>query len=318
MKKSLKEADPMRILFMGTPDFAKVSLEKLCDSGEDVIGAVTQPDSPVGRKQILTPSAVKVYAQSKNIPVYQPKTLRDEDFMKLLCSLSPELIVVVAYGKILPKTVLDFPKFGCINVHGSLLPEYRGAAPIQRAMLSGDDVTGVTTMYMDEGCDTGDMILQRSVCISDGENLEELYAKLAKVGAELLIDTVEQIKNGTAVRIKQDGAKATFAPKLTREDEHVDFHQSTKKVLRKINCMSPLPGAICNIDGADVKIYGARPCDVSKAAPSTVALVSKKSLCIATADGGVEITEIAKIGGKRMNITAFLCGCKPAVGAEVL
>ena len=202
----------MKILFMGTPDFALFSLKALCEHSEhELCGVITQPDKPKGRGYALMPPPVKVYALEKGLPVYQPNTLKDEEFAKLLAELSPELIVVVAYGKILPKNVIDFPKHGCINVHGSLLPEYRGAAPMQRAIIDGKPVTGVTIMYMAEGLDTGDMLLKRELVIKENDNFEDIHDGLGKIGAEALIDTVEMIANGTALRIPQDDSLSTYA-----------------------------------------------------------------------------------------------------------
>lgn len=302
---------------MGTPDFARRSLEALINAGHEICGVVTQPDKPVGRKRVLTPSPVKEFALSKELTVYQPQSLRNEEFASLLESLNPEICVVVAYGKILPKNVLDFPKYGCVNVHGSLLPAYRGAAPIQRAMLDGCDETGVTTMYMDEGMDTGDMLLRASTKIKDDENLEELYARLGDMGAELLITTLEKIADGTIKPIKQDEALATHAAKLTREDEALDFSLPTKLVMRKINCMLPSPGANFTLDGKPVKIYAAEPIYNCPSGEGAIAAVDKKSFSVRTADGAVKITEICVVGGKRMPVSAFLCGNKITADSTV-
>ncbi len=302
---------------MGTPDFAKTSLEALTCAGEDVIAVVTKPDKPVGRKHIITPSPVKVYAEAHGIPVYQPTTLKDGALYEELKKLAPELIVVVAYGKILPQDILDYPKYGCINVHGSLLPKYRGAAPIQRSMLAGDDVTGVTTMYMDAGMDTGDTILSDSLKISDTENLEELYARLAKLGSELLIKTVGMIKDGTVVRNKQDDSLATIAPMLTKEDEHLDFTESTKLVLRRINCMLPSPAAYATLDGTAVKFYAAEPMSGEFSGEcGQVVYADKKSFAIKTADGAVKVTELMREGGKRMSVAAYFCAKRISVGEK--
>lgn len=308
----------MKILFMGTPDFARASLEALVKSGENVCAVVTQPDKPVGRKRIITPSPVKVFALENSINVYQPEKLRDGEFEKFLNEIAPELIVVVAYGRILPKFILDFPKYGCVNVHGSLLPKYRGAAPIQRSMLAGDDVTGVTTMYMDEGMDTGDMILQEKLEISETENLEELYARLANLGAGLLLKTLEQIKAGTVKRTVQDGSLATVAPKLIREDEKLDFSLSTKLVMRKINCMLPSPGANAVMGGKTVKIFKAEPCDGDFSGKcGEILSFDKKSITVKTSDGAIKLLEIMEEGGKRMPVSAYLCGKKPVLGEVI-
>lgn len=308
----------MKILFMGTPDFAKRSLEALINAGHDICGVITQPDKPVGRKRILTPSPVKEFALSKDIGVYQPQSLKGEDFAEILNTLSPELCVVVAYGKILPKSVLDFPKYGCVNVHGSLLPAYRGAAPIQRAMLDGCEKTGVTTMFMDEGMDTGDMLLKAETEIKDNENLEELYARLGNIGAELLVKTLELIESGNVAPIKQDNSLATHAPKLTREDESIDFNLSTKLVMRKINCMLPSPAANFTLDGKPIKVYGAEPvCEALSGESGKIVSVTKNSFSVRTADGAIKIKEICVVGGKRMPVSAFLCGNKITTDSTV-
>ena len=308
----------MKILFMGTPDFARRSLEALINAGHDICGVITQPDKPVGRKRILTPSPVKEFALSKGLTVHQPQSLRTEEFSELLSSLSPELCAVVAYGKILPRSVLDFPKYGCVNVHGSLLPAYRGAAPIQRAMLDGCKTTGVTTMFMDEGMDTGDMLLKASTEIKEDENLEELYARLGDMGAELLVKTVELIESGDVAPIKQDDSLATYAAKLTRDDESIDFNMPTDLVMRKINCMLPAIGANFILDGKAVKVYSAEAVeDTSLAAAGTVTAVDKRSFTVKTSDGAVKIKEICVVGGKRMPVAAFLCGNKITVDSII-
>ncbi len=308
----------MKILFMGTPDFAKRSLEALINAGHEICGVVTQPDKPVGRKRILTPSPVKEFALEKGLDVYQPATLKSNEFAELLVKLAPEICVVVAYGKILPKYVLDFPRYKCVNVHGSLLPAYRGAAPIQRAMLDGVCETGVTTMYMDEGMDTGDMLLKASTKIKDDENLDELYARLGDMGAELLIKTLELIESGNIAPIKQEDSLATHAAKITREDEALDFSLPTKLVMRKINCMLPAPAANFILDNKPVKVYAAQPIKTDfEAECGRIIDVDKKSFSVKTADGAVKITELCVVGGKRMPVSAFLCGNKITTDSTV-
>ena len=226
---------------MGTPDIAMECLAALYDAGEEIVAVVTQPDKPKGRGYILTPPPVKVYAMERNIPVYQPATLRDEAFAELLSEINPDLIAVVAYGKILPKSVLDYPKYGCINVHASLLPKYRGAAPIQRVIIDGETVTGVTTMYMAEGLDTGDMILKSYVNIEEDDNFETLHDKLASSGAKTLVDTVNAIKNGEMIREKQDDSLANYAAKIEKSDCKIDFSVSAREVHNRIRGLSPIP-----------------------------------------------------------------------------
>ena len=253
----------MKILFMGTPDFAVFSLDALVGAGEEIVGVVTQPDKPKGRGYALTPPPVKVYATDKGIPVYQPNTLRDEAFAELLESLAPELIVVVAYGKILPANVLDYPKYKCVNVHGSLLPEYRGAAPMQRAIIDGKKTTGITTMYMGVGLDTGNMILKREVAIEENDNFEDIHDKLGVCGAELLVETVEEIKRGTAPSIPQDDSLATYAAKIEKADCLIDFSRDAQAVHDLIRGLSPIPLSFTHTpDGKLLKILESRA-DVS-------------------------------------------------------
>ena len=215
----------MRILFMGTPDFALFSLKALVESGKhEICGVITQPDKPKGRGYALLPPPVKVYALEKGLDVYQPETLKDEAFANLLDELSPELIAVTAYGKILPKNVIDYPKYGCINVHGSLLPEYRGAAPMQRAIIDGKDTTGVTIMYMAEGLDTGDMLLKKEFKIGKNDNFEVIHDGLGELGATALIELIDLLAEGKSERIPQNDALSTYAKKITKEDCAVDFN----------------------------------------------------------------------------------------------
>ena len=220
----------MRILFMGTPDFALYSLRVLVESGEEIIGVVTQPDQPKGRGYVMTPPPVKVYAQEQGIAVYQPLTLKDDAFFELLQTLAPDLIVVTAYGKILPEQVLNYPKYGCVNVHGSLLPEYRGAAPMQRAIMDGKTVTGVTTMMMNKGLDTGDMLLKGELSIEPDDNFETIHDKMGACSAEVLLRTLDAIKTGTLVREAQDHALATYAAKIEKSDCMLDFSRPARQL----------------------------------------------------------------------------------------
>ena len=213
----------MKILFMGTPDFALFPLRALVEAGENVIGVITQPDRPTGRKYKLTPPPVKVWAMERGIPVYQPEKLRDEKFSWLLSELDPELIVVAAYGKILPQGMLDYPRQGCINIHASLLPEYRGAAPIQRAIIDGKSITGVTIMQMDAGLDTGDILLSREVPIHERDNFETLHDRLGECGAAALLESLRLMREGKLTRTRQDHSKATYAAKIEKSDCLIDF-----------------------------------------------------------------------------------------------
>ena len=246
----------MNIIFMGTPDFAKESLESIYNAGHNILAVVTNPDRPKGRGMKMIASPVKEFATEKNIKVFQPEKVRkNQEFIGEIKSLKPDVICVVAYGKILPKEILEIPTFGCINVHGSLLPKYRGAAPIQWAVLNGDKTTGITTMYMDEGMDTGDMILKEEVQIGEDETTGELWERLSKIGGKLLVKTLEQIENKTAPRNKQDG-EFTIAPMLNKEMAKIDWEQkSAKEIKNLVRGLNPIMGAYSFIEGKKLKIW---------------------------------------------------------------
>lgn len=303
---------------MGTPDFAKVQLEALISAGADVIGVVTQPDKPKGRKMILTPPPVKVCAEEHNIPVYQPKTLRGDEFAELLEKIAPELIVVAAFGKILPQNVLDFPKLGSICVHGSLLPKYRGAAPMQRAIIDGERETGITIMYMDAGIDTGDMISKAVVPIEIFDNFETIHDKMADAGAELLIPTIEAIENGTAKREKQDDLKSTYAAKIENEDCVLDFDADAMTVYNRIRGLSPFPLAVVSQGDRALKIIRAELSDTVKEHKNPGEVIrcdaSKNIIEVACRVGSVAITNLLPEGKNRMNASDYINGRKIAVG----
>ncbi len=307
----------MKILFMGTPDFALFSLRALVESGENVIGVVTQPDQPKGRGYVLTPPPVKVYAGERGIPVYQPATLRDDAFFDLLRSLDPDLIVVTAYGKILPARVLDYPRFGCVNVHGSLLPEYRGAAPMQRAIMEGKPVTGVTTMMMDVGLDTGDMLLKGEVPITETDNFETIHDKMGVCGAEVLLRTIAQIKNGTLVRIQQDESRATYAAKIEKTDCELDFSRSAQELHNTVRGLSPVPLAFTHTpDGKLLKIVSAEvsSADTNSAPAGTVLSITGGKVTVACGSGTLAITAVKPEGKGQMTAAAWINGRKIAVG----
>ena len=308
----------MRIVFMGTPDFALYSLKALVESGEEVIGVVTQPDKPRGRGYVLTPPPVKVYALEQNIPVYQPQTLKNGAFDETLRELDPELIVVVAYGKLLPKSVLDYPKYGCINVHGSLLPALRGAAPMQRAIMEGHPVTGITTMYMAEGLDTGDMLLRSEVAIEEDDNFETVHDKLGVVGAKTLVDTVNALKAGTLTPIPQDDSLSTYAAKIEKTDCLIDFTADAHTVHNRIRGLSPMPLAFTHTpDGKLLKvpaaIRGGAPEAGSLATPGTV-LSLDRGIEVACGTGSVIFTVVIPEGKGRMNAADYIRGRKVSVG----
>jgi methionyl-tRNA formyltransferase len=307
-----------RILFMGTPDFARKSLEALIDSNADIIGVVTQPDKPTGRKQVLTPPAVKVCALENNIPVYQPKTLRGEEFASLLSELNPDLIVVAAYGKILPENVINYPRLGCINVHGSLLPKYRGAAPIQRAIIDGENETGITIMYMDVGLDTGDMLAKYTVKIELDDDFGTLHDKLAEAGAKLLCETIEKIEAGTAVREKQDDSKSTYASKIENADCMLSFDETAVNVYNRIRGLSPVPLAVTNHNGRSMKIVNAELIETEKEydTPGEVLKCDAQAnqIVVACKKGSVAITRLLPEGKGRMNATDYINGRKISEG----
>ena len=297
----------MKILFMGTPDFAVPCLDILVSNGFDVCGAVTQPDKPKGRGHKLTPPPVKEYAISKNIPVYQPQTLKDGEFEKVLDELKPQLIAVVAYGKILPEYILDFPEYGCVNVHGSVLPKYRGAAPIQWAIINGDKTTGVTTQYMKMGVDTGDIIFTDETEILPDETYGEIYTRLSQSGAKLLLKTVNAIKDGTAPRTEQDESEATHAPMLTKETGHIDLTKSADEVLSLIRGTNPWPMSYAMYGDEMMKVFGVKKGSGFDAPPGKIRIVNKK-LEISCGKDSVVVDEIQFKGGKRMTVASYLNG----------
>lgn len=306
----------MKILFMGTPDFARSILEKLHKDGENIVAVVTQPDKPQGRKMILTPPPVKQYAQENGLPVYQPLTLKDGAFAEELSLIDPDLIIVAAYGKILPAYILDYPKYGCINAHASILPRWRGAAPIQRAIMAGDTVSGVTSMYMAQGLDTGDMILTVEVPITEGDDFGTLHDKLAVAGGEAMTQTIAKLRAGTVTREVQNDAGATYAAKIENPDCVIDFTKSVTEVHNQVRGLSPVPLALTWMpDGKRLKIIAARKeiCTVT-AAPGTVVAIDRGTLDIACADGILHVTHLQPEGKGRMAAADFLRGRKLSVG----
>ncbi|MCI6907673.1 MAG: methionyl-tRNA formyltransferase [Clostridiaceae bacterium] len=299
----------MRVIFMGTPDFAVPSLEALCAHGHTVAGVLTQPDRPKGRGMKAAFSPVKEAALRLGLPVYQPETLRDHAILPLLEETKPDVAVVVAYGKILPGYVLRYPKYGCVNVHGSLLPKYRGAGPIQAAVINGDTETGVTTMMMARGVDTGDMLLSASTPIGPDDTAETVHDRLMQLGAQTLLRTLEAFENGTAVRVPQNDAEATHAPMLSREDGCMDWTLSAAALYNRARGMTPWPGSFTYAGGAVLKLAGIRPdAAVSDAAPGTL-LVSGGELRVVCGDGHTLRIGSVQPAGKRMTPVAdFLRG----------
>lgn len=306
----------MRILFMGTPDFARSILEKLHTDGEDIVAVVTQPDKPWGRKQVLTPPPVKQYALANHLPVYQPVTLKDGAFAEELSRIDPELIIVAAYGKILPAYILDYPKYGCINAHGSILPRWRGAAPIQRAIMAGDTVSGVTAMYMAQGLDTGDMILTVEVPITDEDDFGTLHDKLAVAGGDAMAQTIARLRDGTITREVQNDADATYAAKIENADCVIDFTKSVTEIYNQVRGLSPVPLAVTWMpDGKRLKIIAARrEIRAVTVAPGTVTDIDQGTLDIACGDGILHVTHLQPEGKGRMAAADFLRGRKLSVG----
>lgn len=298
----------MNILFMGTPDFAVPCLDILIKEGHEVCGVVTQPDKPKGRGHKLVPPPVKQYAEEKGIFVYQPQSLRNNELLPLLNELKPQLIIVVAYGKILPEYILNFPEYGCVNVHASLLPKYRGAAPIQRCIIDGETETGVTTMYMEKGLDTGDMIYKAVTQIGEDETYGELHDKLSAMGAQLLAKTVVSLENGDAPREKQDDSKSCYAEMIYKETGHIDWQKSAKEVLNLIRGTYPFPGSF-TLYGEDVlKILHAKIGNKTDRKCGSIK-ITDKMLEIACGDGmSIFVDEIQFKGGKRMSVESYLNG----------
>ena len=305
----------MRIVFMGTPDFAVPSLQALIDAGHDVCAVYTQPDKPQGRKQILTAPPVKTLALEHDIPVFQPNTLKNEDEQARLRELAPEVIIVVAYGKLLPKAVLDIPPHGCINVHGSLLPRWRGAAPIQWAVIAGDEMAGVTTMQMAEGLDTGDMLLTYETKVGEKETAGELFDRLAQSGAELLTQTLVKLDEITPR--PQDDAQSCYAHMLDKQMAVIDWSESAHEIDCLIRGLNPWPIALTTLSGERLKVFAAEKA-AGNGEPGTVLEANpKKGLTVACGEGALGLTEIQLVGGKRMKATDFLRGHAIEVGTKL-
>ena len=306
----------MRIMFMGTPEISAICLSELVCSDNEVVAVVTGKDKPRGRGNVMTPTAVKALALEHSLPVYTPDSLKGEDFAELLREINPDLIAVVAYGKILPKNVLDFPKYGCINVHVSLLPKYRGAAPMQRAIINGESETGVTIMYMAEGVDTGDIIASEAFPIGPEDDFEAIHDRSAKVGAKLLVKTITDLSNGTATRTPQEDALATHAAKIEKEDCKIDFSKSAKVLDCAIRGVTPIPGAFAYLKGKMLKIYKATPTDGNGTPGEVIALDSKGtgSFTVACGEGALKISGVIPEGKGKMSAGDFVRGRKINLG----
>lgn len=306
----------MRIVFMGTPEIAASALMRLYEGGENIVGVITGEDKPRGRGHIMTPTAVKAYAESRGIPVYTPKTLRSKEFLAVLGELSPELIVVVAYGKILPREVLEYPKYGCINMHVSLLPKYRGAAPMQRAIMAGEKITGVTVMQMAEGLDTGDIISSESFPIGAEDDFEAIHDRSAEIGAELLLNTVRDIAAGRATRTPQNDAEASYANKIEKSDCKIDFTKSAKELDFIIRGVTPIPGAYAYLRGKMLKINKARPVDKKGKPGEVIELNSEREgeITVACGEGALSILRVIPEGKGAMSAGDLIRGRKIEIG----
>ena len=308
---------PLRIVFFGTPDFAVPSLRALLESDDEVVGVVCQPDRPAGRGQQLSAPPVKVVAVQAGVPVLQPDKVRTPEFLDALRQWAPDLIVVAAYGRILPKPVLDLPPHGCINVHASLLPKYRGAAPIQWAMLRGEPETGVTIMQMNEGMDTGDIRLQRATPIAADETYGALQARLAVLGAEALRAALTSLKAGTLPRLPQRDADMTLAPMLSKEDGRIDWSQAAADIARRVRALHPWPSAFTVLDGKLLKIHRAHPtAPAAVAEPGTVVTLDD-GIAVATGTGTLVLDEVQLEGRKRLSAAEFARGGQVRIGSRL-
>ncbi len=309
----------MRVVFMGTPDFARESLEAIYNAGHEIVTVITNPDRPKGRGMKMVSTPVKEYAQEKGLKIEQPEKIKNnEEIINKIKELNPEVICVVAYGKILPKEILEIPKKGCINVHGSLLPKYRGAAPIQWAVLNGEKTTGITTMYMDVGMDTGDIILKEEVQIGEDETTGELWERLSKIGGNLLVKTLSKIEEGTAPRTKQEESEATIAPMLNKEMAKIDWENKTAQEIKNlVRGLNPIMGAYTFLNGKKIKFwkvdvdYTINVENLDEVKNGTVVISdNKKGIYIKTKEGILKVIEIQGENARRMNIQDFLRGNK--------
>lgn len=298
------------ILFLGTPEFAVPSLDILVKNDYTILGVVTQPDKPKGRGKKLVPPPVKIFAENAGIPIYQPDRVRDETFLRVFREISPDMVVLAAFGQILPIEIIELPRMGCLNVHPSLLPLYRGAAPINWALINGEEKTGVTIMMMDEGVDTGDILLQEEMDIAPDEIFDNLHNRLSQLGAEILLKAVKGVAEGSIERKPQDSSRATYAPKLTKDTGYIDWNQSAHEIVNLIRGLSSTPGAYAFLRDKKLKIYHAVPGPLStgEKEPGTIGQFMESGLQVSTADGHVYIQDVQLEGKKRLSIDSFLRG----------
>jgi methionyl-tRNA formyltransferase len=298
------------ILFMGTPEFAVPSLDILVKNDYSLLGVVTQPDKPKGRGKKLVPPPVKVFAEDAGIPVYQPDSVRDEAFLKIFREIAPDMVVLAAFGQILPKEIITLPPLGCLNVHPSLLPRYRGAAPINWTLIKGEEKTGVTIMMMDEGVDTGDVLLQDETDIAPDEIFDNLHDRLSRLGAEVLLRAVKGVAEGTIEGKPQDSSGATYAPKLSKDTGYIDWNQSAHEIVNLIRGLSSTPGAYAFLRDKKLKIFHAAPGPLStgEKEPGKIGQFMESGLQVSTADGHVYVQDVQLEGKKRLSIDDFMRG----------
>ena len=294
---------------MGTSTFAVPSFEKLIASKCNIVGVVTQPDRPRGRGKKVLPTPVKEVALKHNLSIYQPHSIKDSDTINYILAWEPDLIVVVSYGQIIPREIIDYPRYGCVNLHASLLPEYRGAAPIQRAIMEGKKVSGITTMFMDEGLDTGDIIMQVPIPINDNIDHGDYELQLANEGVEILLDTIRALECGSMPRRKQDNSKTSYAPMITKEEEKINWHNSAVDIHNKIRGLSPNPGAFTIINDTKVKIFATTVIDTeARGQAGEVVDINNVGFAVQTAKGILLIKEVQRAGKNKMNAKDFLRG----------
>ncbi len=308
----------MKIIFAGTPEFAASALEALIDSDNQIVAVLTQPDRPSGRGMHLLPSPVKKLAKEHNIPVMQPLTLKDEAIQQQLLSLHADVMIVAAYGLILPTAVLTIPRYGCLNIHASLLPRWRGAAPIQRAILAGDVETGITIMQMDQGLDTGDMLLKKNCAIEAEDTAQTLHDKLAKLGAKAVTEALLKLKQGTLIALKQDAAQATYAAKLVKAEASLDWHQDADQLLRAIRAYNPVPTAHSIMNGTTIKIWQAIQSDNSTGEPGVILDINKQGIKVACGLGAIYLQVLQRPNGKALLASQFIQGFPLKAGDRFL
>lgn len=306
----------LRIIFMGTPDFACPTLTRLIERGEDVIAVVTQPDRPKGRGQKLVPPPVKVIAEKHGIPVLQPLKVRAPEVIAQIRELNPDLIIVVAFGQILPQSLLDIPRHGCINIHASLLPRYRGAAPLNWCLINGEAETGITTMQMDAGLDTGDMLVKRAIPIGPDEDAQSLHDRLSLLGADTIDETLDRLLAGTLIREQQNDSLTCYAPMLKKEDGLIDWSREPQQIGNLVRGLTPWPGAYTSLEGKTLKLYKVSVAD-GNGKPGEVIAAGKDGIIVACGSGSLRIEELQLEGRKRLSAPEFLAGCRLEPGSRL-